>query len=184
MKRSASADRFLLTNRWQSDAENKRVDAQGDANLFSKDLRSRLDVRRADGSRALCEDLRTGCGILVDDRAGAFSAVDFAFGRNSLRPVRPARCATRVAVPKRLSRSRSRRRLKVKLRLSQRTKVTARAKRRRGRTYRRTRTLGPGRRSVVVKLPRRARLTRYRVTVRMRCVSGRQAVARRLRLRR
>ena len=184
VKRSASADRFLLTNRWQNDAENKRVDAQGDANLFSKDLRSRIDVRRSDGSRALCEDLRRGCGILVDDRAGAFSAAGFAFGRNSLRPVRPARCATRVAVPRRLSRSRSRRRLKVKLRLSQRTKVTARAKRRRGRTYRRTRTLGPGRRSVVVKLPRRARLTRYRVTVRMRCVSGRQAVARRLRLRR
>ena len=75
------ADRLLLTNRWQKDAENKRVDPQGDANLYSKDLRSRIDVRRSDGSRALCEDLRAGCGILVDDRAGPFSAVGFGLGQ-------------------------------------------------------------------------------------------------------
>ena len=182
VRHTRSADRFLLTNRWQNDAENKRVDAQGDANLYSKDLRSRIDVKRTDGSRALCEDLRVGCGILVDDRAGDFSVEDFAFGRDTRTAVRPARCATRVKVPGRLDRSRARRRLKVKLRLSQRTKVTARAKRRRGVTYRRTRTLAAGSRSITVRLPSRARLTRYRVTVRMRCVSGRQAVARRLRL--
>ena len=70
------------------------MDAQGDANLFSKDLRSRIDVRRSDGSRALCEDLRTGCGILVDDRAGAFSAFGFA-----LRPQQPQAGAARHAAP-------------------------------------------------------------------------------------
>ena len=182
LARSGAADRLLLTNRWQNDAENGRVDAQGDANLYSKDLRSRIDVKRADGSSALCEDLRAGCGILADDRAGAFSAVGFAFGRKSLRPVRPARCATRVAAPRRLDLSRARRRLRVKLRLSQRTTVAVRARRRGGRTFRRTRRLRAGARSIVLRLPRRARPARYRLTVRMRCVSGRQAVARRLRV--
>ena len=184
LSRAERADRLLLTNRWQKDADNKRVDPQGDANLYSKDLRSRIDVRRADRSRAICEDLRAGCGILVDDRAGPFSAVGFGLGYQSLRPIRPARCATRVAAPRRLDLSRAKRRLRVRLRLSQRTKVTLRAKRRRGLTYRRTRTLGPGARSILVKFPRRARLTRYRVTVKMRCVSGRQATLRRVTVRR
>ena len=93
VRRTESADRFLLTNRWQNDAENKRVDAQGDANLYSKDLRSRIDVKRADGSKALCEDLRVGCGILVDDRAGAVLG-----GGLRVRQATPARrCAPRGA---------------------------------------------------------------------------------------
>ena len=71
------------------------MDPPGKGNLFSPTLRSRVDIRRAVGGRALCEDLRTGCGVLVDDRAGPFSALDFAYGRQSLRPVRPARCAER-----------------------------------------------------------------------------------------
>ena len=140
------------------------------------------DRRRSDRSRALCEDLRAGCGILVDDRAGPFSAVGFGLGHESLRAVRPARCATRVAVPKRLDLSRTRRRLRGRLRLSQRTKVAFRARRRGGRTHRRTRTLGAGRRRILLRLPRRARPGRYRVAVRMRCVSGRQVVKRRLRV--
>jgi dienelactone hydrolase len=177
---SRDADRLLLTNRWQDDPENGRVDPSGDANLFSKDLRSRIDVRRADGSTANCEDLRTGCGILVDDRAGAFSAAEFAFGRQSLRPRRPARCASRIRSPRKLDLSRAKGRLRIRLRLTQPTKVTARARLRRGRTFRRTARLRAGSRSVTVRLPRMGRAGRYRVTVRMRCASGRQAKALRL----
>ena len=93
-----------------------------------------------------------GCGILVDDRAGDFSVEDFAFGRVTRKAVRPARCASRVTVPRRLDRSRAKRRLRVRLRLTQRTKVTARAKRRRGITFRRSRTLRAGNRSITVRL--------------------------------
>ena len=82
------------------------VDPQGDANLYSKDLRSRIDVRRADGSRALCEDLRGGCGILPTT-ARAVLRVDFGVRPRHPRAVRPARCATGSALPRRLDRSRS-----------------------------------------------------------------------------
>ena len=89
LERSPDADRLLLTNRWQRDAETGRIDPDRDANLFSSDLRSRIDVRRDDGSRALCEDLRGGCGLLSDDGSGRFSALDFAYGRVTPAPRAP-----------------------------------------------------------------------------------------------
>lgn len=187
LQRDPDADRLLLTNRWQRDAETGKVDPSGDANIFSRDLRSRVDFKRSDGSKALCEDLRSGCGILADDGAGAFSALDFAYGRQSLRRVRPAaggRCASAIRLPRRLDLSRSKRRVKVRLRLSQRTRVTVRAKRSRARTVRKSRTLAAGRRTAVVRLKRRARPGRYRLTVRMRCAGGRQAKVTRVRVKR
>ncbi len=190
LKGDPGADRLLLTDRWQRDTETGKIDPFGDPNLFSRDLRSRIDFRRADGSRALCEDLRNGCGLLADDRAASFSALDFAEGRQSLAAVRPARrarplrCAAAIRVPHRLDLSRSKRRLRVRLRLNNRSRVTLRAKRRRARTVRRSRTLRPGRRTITVRLKRRARPGRYRVTVRMRCKGDRQARVTRVRVRR
>ena len=181
---SADADRLLLTNRWQRDGDTARIDPDQDANLFSRDLRSRIDFKRADGSRALCEDLRDGCGLLADDGSGRFSALDFANGGDTLRQVRPTRCASAVRLPRRLDLSRSGRRVKVKLRLNTRTRVTVRAKRRKARTVRRSRTLAAGRRTAVVRLKRRARAGRYRVSVDMRCTKGRQRKSGRLRVRR
>ena len=60
----------------------------GDGNLFSEYLRSRVDFRRADGSRALCEDVRSGCGLLAPDGlpVGTFSVLDYAYGRQRLAP--------------------------------------------------------------------------------------------------
>ena len=181
---SADADRLLLTNRWQRDAETGSIDPDRDANLFSRDLRSRIDVRRDDRSRALCEDLRDGCGLLSDDGSGRFSALDFAYGRVALRRVRPARCASAVRLPRRLDLSRSKRRVKVALRLNVRTRVTVRAKRRRARTVRRSVTMAAGRRTAVVRLKRRARAGRYRVSVDMRCTGGRQRTSGRMRVKR
>jgi len=173
---SSGADRFLLTSRWQRDPEDLRVDPPGRGNLFSPTLRSRVDIRRSVGGRAHCEDLRTGCGVLVDDRAGPFSAIDFAYGRQSLRPVRPARCATAIRVPRRLDLSRAKRRLRVRLRLSDRTRTRAGVRRRgaRARSGRRVRAFKPGRRTLVVRLRSRARPGRHRLTLRLRCTTGTQ----------
>lgn len=176
LRKDESADRRLLTDRWQKDAEDAKADPAGKGNLFSVSLRSRVDIVRADGTRAVCEDLRTGCGVLGDDRAGPFSAVDFGFGRQQLTPARPARCATRVRGPRRLDLSRSKRRLTVGLRLTQNSRVGVytRRTRRGGRGIRRRTTLRAGSRRVVVRLRRRARPGRFEVRVRVRCTSGSQ----------
>lgn len=61
VKRDATADQRLLSTRWRHDAIDREVDPKGEGNLFSYHYRSRLDVRREDGGRFLCEDLRAGC---------------------------------------------------------------------------------------------------------------------------
>ncbi|MBA3306452.1 MAG: hypothetical protein H0U25_11100 [Thermoleophilaceae bacterium] len=179
-----SADRRLLTDRWQKDAEDAKADPAGNGNLFSASLRSRVDIVRADGAKAVCEDLRTGCGLLGDDRSGPFSALDFGFGRQTLTAVRPARCATRIREPKRLDLSRSKRRVTVRLRLAQNSRVGVYAKRaRRGvRGVRRRKALPAGSRRVVVRLRRRARPGRYRVRVGVRCTGGTQRKVMRVRV--
>ncbi len=68
VKGDDSADARLLTSRWHRDPTDFRVDPAGRGNLFSANLRSRYDFPRADGSgQVLCEDLRQGCGLLVND---------------------------------------------------------------------------------------------------------------------
>ena len=180
----ASADRRLLTNRWQKDPRDLEIDPEGKGNLFSPTLRSRIDIATRQGAKVVCEDLRTGCGVLVDDRSGPFSALAFGYGRQTLAPVRPASCATAVRAVRRLDLSRSGRRLRVRLRLGQRTRVSAHLKRLRPRVrgFRRTRTLGPGKASVLVRVRPRGRPGRYRVKVGLRCVSGRQVQVLRLRV--
>jgi len=184
VKKDPGADRRLLTDRWQKDAIDAQADPPGKGNLFSPTLRSRVDIVKADGAKALCEDLRTGCGILIDDRAGAFSAADFGFGRQTLRAVRPARCATRVRAPRRLDLSRSKRRLVIRVRLAQRSRVGVYARRARPgvRGVRRRGTLQAGSRRIVVRLRRRARPGRYQVRVAMRCTSGAQRKLARVRV--
>lgn len=67
VKGDPSADARLLSTRWRSDIGDREVDPAGRGNLFSFYFRSRLDLHRADGSRFVCEDLRTGCAGMVSD---------------------------------------------------------------------------------------------------------------------
>lgn len=54
-----TADARLLSDRWRNDAAGAAVDPTGDGNLFSRYYHSRLDFRRADGSRVRCEIMRS-----------------------------------------------------------------------------------------------------------------------------
>ena len=76
------ADRRLLTDRWRNDARGGQVDANADPNLYSFYLRSRLDLRRADGTEAVCDDLRAGCAALgPDGRPPGYDFVSDAYTR-------------------------------------------------------------------------------------------------------
>jgi dienelactone hydrolase len=74
VKGDASADKRLLTKRWQSDSLEAAIDPNHDGNLFSFYYPSRLDIRTG-GGRFACEALRTGCaGMTSDDgRSGGYS---------------------------------------------------------------------------------------------------------------
>src|SRR3954470_8871431 len=61
VKRDPTADRRLLTTRWQHDAREAAVDPHHDGNAFSFYYGSRLDVHLAGGRRWRCESLRSGC---------------------------------------------------------------------------------------------------------------------------
>jgi dienelactone hydrolase len=67
VKGDPGAERRLLTGRWRADDAGAKIDPAGDGNLFSGYFRSRLDVGRAGGTRAVCEDVRAGCPALVAD---------------------------------------------------------------------------------------------------------------------
>jgi len=68
VKGDPAADVRLLSRRWRADPGDRKVDPEGKGNLFSYHYRSRLDVRRSDGTRFTCEDLRKGCaGQSQDD---------------------------------------------------------------------------------------------------------------------
>jgi dienelactone hydrolase len=67
VKRDGSADRRLVTKRWQADAHEASVDPNHDGNMFSFYSLSRLDFRRAGGGRFRCEDMRTGCAGLTSN---------------------------------------------------------------------------------------------------------------------
>ena len=68
VKGDPAADVRLLSARWRSDPGDRAVDPAGGGNLYSFYYRSRLDIRRADGTRFTCEDLRRGCdGLVAND---------------------------------------------------------------------------------------------------------------------
>jgi dienelactone hydrolase len=76
VKRDASADKRLLTNRWRADAPEAKVDPHGDGNMFSWYYRSRLDIGLSGGGRFKCEDMRPGCaGLAAND--GQPASYDF-----------------------------------------------------------------------------------------------------------
>lgn len=72
VKGDPTAQGRLLSDRWRADAEAGAHDPRRDANMLSYHFRSRLDVGRRGGQRAVCEDLRGGCERLVaaDDDCG------------------------------------------------------------------------------------------------------------------
>jgi dienelactone hydrolase len=80
VKRDSTADRRLLTTRWQNDALSAAIDPNHDGNMFSFYYPSRLDFRRAGGGRFRCEDLRTGCPGMVsaDGWNGGYSYLEVA----------------------------------------------------------------------------------------------------------
>jgi dienelactone hydrolase len=80
VKDDGSADKRLLTRRWQSDSLEGAIDPNGDPNMFSFYYPSRLDFRRSGGGRFACENLRAGCsGMVTDDgRNGGYSYLEVA----------------------------------------------------------------------------------------------------------
>ncbi|MDP9385991.1 MAG: hypothetical protein M3P50_12325, partial [Actinomycetota bacterium] len=67
VKGDPGAERRLLTGRWRADAAGAAIDPLKDPNVFSGYYRSRIDVGRGGGTRAVCEDVRAGCASLVAD---------------------------------------------------------------------------------------------------------------------
>ena len=61
LKHQKSAYKRLVTTRWQHDTAEAKVDSYHDGNAFSYYYRSRLDIRKPNGKRFNCEDLRKGC---------------------------------------------------------------------------------------------------------------------------
>jgi dienelactone hydrolase len=92
VKGDRTADRRLMTSRWRHDAGDLAVDPDDGGNLYSFYFRSRLDIRRNNGTRFTCEDLRRGCAGLVDDDGAAepysFLAVATARDEKSATPRR------------------------------------------------------------------------------------------------
>ena len=76
VKGDAAADTRLLTDRWRDDRLGGEVDLLGDINVFSSYYLSKLDVARPGGGRAVCGDLRAGCGVLRDDGLPADYGID------------------------------------------------------------------------------------------------------------
>ena len=61
------ADRRLLTDRWRNDVRGGQVDVNDDPNLYSFYRRSRYDLRVADGTEVVCDDMRAGCASMGPD---------------------------------------------------------------------------------------------------------------------
>ncbi|MEA2171821.1 MAG: hypothetical protein QOF76_5121, partial [Solirubrobacteraceae bacterium] len=72
LKKDRTADRRLLTNRWQRDP--KSPDA--DPNLFSEFYGSRLDIHKRGGKHVVCDDLRT-CTRLTSKDCGPKKAYGY-----------------------------------------------------------------------------------------------------------
>jgi hypothetical protein len=67
VKGDPTADRRLLTTRWQRDAAEGSIDPNRDPNMFSFFNQSRLSIHRG-GLSFDCEDMRAGCpGLVAND---------------------------------------------------------------------------------------------------------------------
>jgi dienelactone hydrolase len=80
VKQDGTADKRLLTTRWQSDALEAAIDLDHDGNMFSFYYPSRLDIRKSGGGRFVCEDLRAGCAGMSssDGWSGGYSYLEVA----------------------------------------------------------------------------------------------------------
>lgn len=68
LKADPTADKRLLTTRWQNDSIDASLDKAGKGNMFSYKYGSRMKIKLASGANWHCEDLRTGCeGMYTDD---------------------------------------------------------------------------------------------------------------------
>jgi dienelactone hydrolase len=67
LKSDPSADRRLLTTRWQEDPRGAQIDPAGDGNLFSFYLRSRFGFALSTGEFVTCADMRNGCPEMRPD---------------------------------------------------------------------------------------------------------------------
>lgn len=69
LRRDATADARLLTDRWRRDAREAAVDPVKDGNLFSGYYRSRVQLRTARGATVRCETMRdaASCPALAPD---------------------------------------------------------------------------------------------------------------------
>lgn len=77
LKRQASADKRLLSDRWREDPVEAAIDPRHDGNAFSFYYLSRLDIHLHNGAAWDCENLRAGCAGMVatskDGYPGSFS---------------------------------------------------------------------------------------------------------------
>jgi dienelactone hydrolase len=77
LKKSRSADRRLLTNRWREDPVEAGVDLHHDGNAFSFYYYSRLDFHLLSGTPFDCENLRKGCaGMVTEANPGGYSYLE------------------------------------------------------------------------------------------------------------
>ena len=188
VKGDDSADARLLTSRWHRDLTDFQVDPAGRGNLFSANLRSRFDFPRADGSgQVLCEDLRQGCGLLVNDApplpspptaGGSGSGSGSGPGSSTALPP----CASSLRATRRLDLSR-RKRMRVRIGLRRRSRIAAVVRRRGPRRWAVTsRRKGAGSALITLGVSRKAKPGRHRLKVRIACAGSRsQVVTRRVR---
>jgi dienelactone hydrolase len=186
VKGDESAEARLLTSRWHRDRRDFEVDPAGRGNLFSANLRSRYDFPKVGGGQVHCEDLRQGCGLLVNDAPPLPSPSGGSGSPPTAKPAAKAPlppCASFVRATKRLDLSRGRR-MKVRLGLWRSSRIAG-VVRRRGRrrwavTSRRARA---GRPLISLRLNRPARPGVYRLKLRLSCTGRRpQTAFRRVRL--
>jgi hypothetical protein len=65
LKDDPTADQQLLTRRWLDDPKG--------GNMLSWHFRSRIDIHTATGQKAECEDLRSGCSVMVPKASDGWS---------------------------------------------------------------------------------------------------------------
>jgi hypothetical protein len=183
VKGDESAQARLLTSRWHRDRRDFEIDPAGRGNLFSANLRSRFDFPKAGGGQIHCEDLRQGCGLLVNDTPPLPSGTSSTpKPRASPTASGPQPCASFLRATRRVDLSRNRR-MKVRLGLWRRARIAAVVRRRGLRRWAVTaRRAGAGRPLISLRFSRLTRPGVYRLKARVSCAGRSQTVFRRVRV--
>lgn len=177
VKGDHSADARLLTSRWHRDPRDFQIDPAGRGNLFSANLRSRFDFPRADDSGQVhCEDLRQGCGLLVNDARPLPGAGAAAGAKPGPSASAPPPCASSLRATRRLDLS-THKRMKVRIGLRRRSRIAAVVRRRGLRRWAVTsRRKGAGSALISLKVSRRAKPGLHKLKVRISCAGSRSLV--------